>query len=750
MNDPAATATDEIIAEIEKKIAKEYRKAHKEVAAKLDDYLARFAKKDEIWQKWVASGKKKEEDYKKWKTGQILVGARWADVKQNMADDYANAAKIAASIANGYKPEVYAVNHNYATYQVETGSQINTNYSLYSRETVERMYRDNHRLYHTPGKEISQQIKEGKLKNWDKRRIQSVLMQGIIQGESIPNLTKRLKAVTAGDHKAAIRNARTMMTGVQNGGRIDAIDRANNLGIETRKQWMATLDMRTRHWHRQLDGVVVDNDKPFEHSVPGVTGVAKIMFPGDPTAHPADLYNCRCTLIAAVKGQEMDLSDTSLRYDANLNGMSYDEWKAEKTSTSHPITKQEATGEAMKQHYINEYAGGHGVSGGRHQYTAEDGQRIMDEWWRDQAEAGRETTQQTAYAVVNGRDITQTWKRRPDEFDFEIEDVINAQGFDGLPRVVSRQEFDDAVKAANDGAGFIAQRTYSAPDQETLDAYRDQLYHGKWYVDCSTGGAQYGQGMYCAADYSGNLTAGIRTEMQHYYDQYLGTLGYDLSENEWLQKASPLLDKYGVEKSKFNEIARAYIDENDQLFEKLTSNLSDSKRDDLYEELYSKAKTRAVHNYVETFTLDPSAKVVTWREINDIRMGNLDISYRTAAIEKLVDDSGLTADEATFVKYNLGTGITWREVDAAAKRLTPERRGELVDKFYNIGEEATRIYNDEHERRIAQAHVYQENYRDIGSLAAALGYDAINAEGHGQSGSYTVILNRTKVIILGE
>ena len=33
-----------------------------------------------------------------------------------------------------------------------------------------------------------------------------------------------------------------------------------------------------------------------------------------------------------------------------------------------------------------------------------------------------------------------------------------------------------------------------------------------------------------------------------------------------------------------------------------------------------------------------------------------------------------------------------------------------------------------------------------GELAALLGYDAINAEGHGQSGSYTVILNRTKTI----
>lgn len=37
---------------------------------------------------------------------------------------------------------------------------------------------------------------------------------------------------------------------------------------------------------------------------------------------------------------------------------------------------------------------------------------------------------------------------------------------------------------------------------------------------------------------------------------------------------------------------------------------------------------------------------------------------------------------------------------------------------------------------------------DIGAYAALKGYDAINAESHGESGSYTVILNRTKTIIL--
>lgn len=114
--------------------------------------------------------------------------------------------------------------------------------------------------------------------------------------------------------------------------------------------------------------------------------------------------------------------------------------------------------------------------------------------------------------IAQGKDISATWQRRPDKFDFEIEDVINAQGFDGKPKVVSAEEFEEAVKNSN----FIAQRTYSAPDQETLDAYHDQLYHGKWYVDCSTGGAAYGQGMYCCYDYGNVISETTKNEMIRY------------------------------------------------------------------------------------------------------------------------------------------------------------------------------------------------------------------------------------------
>lgn len=60
---------------------------------------------------------------------------------------------------------------------------------------------------------------------------------------------------------SAIRTARTAVTGAQNAGRLDSYYAAEKMGIKCRKQWMATLDGRTRHSHAMLDGEIVDNDK---------------------------------------------------------------------------------------------------------------------------------------------------------------------------------------------------------------------------------------------------------------------------------------------------------------------------------------------------------------------------------------------------------------------------------------------------------------------------------------------------------
>ena len=79
------------------------------------------------------------------------------------------------------------------------------------------------------------------------------------------------------------------------------------------------------------------------------------MYPGDTKADGANLYNCRCTLMTVVKGYEIDASDISLRHNKNLGGMTYEQWKEEKKSTSNPITLPEEKANAARAAYIWEY-----------------------------------------------------------------------------------------------------------------------------------------------------------------------------------------------------------------------------------------------------------------------------------------------------------------------------------------------------------------------------------------------------------
>ena len=370
-SDPAHIATDEEIAKIEKLITKEYKKAHKEVSKKCEDYFAKFAAKDAKWQEWVAQGTKTQKEYKEWRQGQMLVGKKWEDLRDTLAQDYTNAAQITMSITKGFAPEVYAINHNYATFEVEKKSLIDTSYTLYSKETVEHMYKGKPKLYHSYGKAVAKEIKEGKQYAWDRRRITSVLTQAVLQGESIPKITKRLEQVTAGDHKAAIRNARTMMTGVQNAGRIDALERAQDMGIPVKKQWLATVDGRTRHWHRELDGVAVDYDEPFKNEI------GEIMFPGDPSADAANVYNCRCTILPVVAGFEIDVKDMDLRANKDLGDMTYDEWKASKKSYSNPIDLQEQKSANIQGAWWKKYGGG---AAKEHKFTGAEGKALAEKY----------------------------------------------------------------------------------------------------------------------------------------------------------------------------------------------------------------------------------------------------------------------------------------------------------------------------------------------------------------------------------
>ena len=325
----------------------EYDQAMREVEEKLDDYLRRFRIKDETWRRWVDQGVKTKAEYDKWKTGQIAVGKRWEKMKDTLARDLHSTNEIARNIIEGYKPDIYAFNFNFGTFEVERGSGVDTGFVLYDHESVERLLKKHPDILPTPStKDLTAAAAKDIL--WQKKRIQSAMVQGILQGDGMLDLATRLaEKMGETNRKAAIRNARTAYTGVMNAGRMDSFYRAEQLGVEMQQMWTATLDMRTRPGHRELDGVTKGLDEIFENEI------GPIRYPGDPTADPENLWNCRCCLRAVVKG--LTSRSRLTRSTEALEGMTYEQWKESKVVKTNPILLPELKAKQEKEFYLNEY-----------------------------------------------------------------------------------------------------------------------------------------------------------------------------------------------------------------------------------------------------------------------------------------------------------------------------------------------------------------------------------------------------------
>lgn len=295
MADYAHNETDKRIAELEKRLAKEYKQAYKETKNKLEKYLSDFKRKDEEKRQEVENGTLTEKEYKVWRRNQMLTGQRWADMVDTLAKDLSNVNVIAAQIVKNELSDTFALNANYSEYCIEEGFRTDYGFTLYNRDTVDKLISENPDLLPEPSVDIPADLR------WNKQKIVSNITQAVLQGKSIPDIAKAMETVVGMNKASAVRNARTAMTGAQNAGRQQAYERAIEEGVPLDgKEWVATLDGRTRHSHGVADGQRVSATGFFK------VGNCKMLCPGDAkNGTPEELYNCRCTMIAVTPYSKM-------------------------------------------------------------------------------------------------------------------------------------------------------------------------------------------------------------------------------------------------------------------------------------------------------------------------------------------------------------------------------------------------------------------------------------------------------------
>ena len=324
--------------ELEKRIKRVYKQAAKEVRKKLDDFISGHKARNAKMLQMVADGQLSEQDYQKWMRGQVFQGDQWKQKLKDITEVYVHADEKAREIVGGTSKNVFMEAANYTAYDLEKGLRGAVAFNVYDAKTVERLLKKDPKML------PEWKIDQPKDYTWNEKRVRNAVTQGIIQGESIEEVGERLTSELATSNaKKMDMFARTAVNGAQNAGRMDRLHGAEDMGIEVKKKWLATLDNRTRDTHQALDGQEQPIDEPF------VVDGMKIDYPGDPFAPPELVYNCRCTL-TYVYPKYQHLQHNHERRDQlndkNIENMTYYQWvgikeqsKSEETRTDQETAK---------------------------------------------------------------------------------------------------------------------------------------------------------------------------------------------------------------------------------------------------------------------------------------------------------------------------------------------------------------------------------------------------------------------------
>ena len=297
MADKAHLATDELLDKMGRRLRAIYTRASREIGEAWKAYLKEAGTEIADLQRQYQEAKAANDDkltrqlgksLQKAKRERTLMDKRYRELTRQTAEQLAHVNETATAYINNNLPEVYAMNYN------ATGEAFNGiggySFTLTDADTVRNLVESDRSFLPMRDLDFSRDIA------WNIEKMNAEVLQGILQGEPIDKIADRLAQVIGMNLRSAISAARTMVTSAENKGRQDGFERAAAMGIILEREWIATSDGRTRDWHRELDGVTVGVDEPFENAI------GKIMYPGDPSANGANVWNCRCTIAAKILG----------------------------------------------------------------------------------------------------------------------------------------------------------------------------------------------------------------------------------------------------------------------------------------------------------------------------------------------------------------------------------------------------------------------------------------------------------------
>ena len=259
--------TDAKLKALEKQIKATYTKAYQEMKKEASDILAKIELNPDmpLSQKMALMTK-----YDRLNT-----------LSTQLANTAYNANSTAQKMINNEMVNIYDINYN--------GDAERLGFGLIDHTAIKKILKEEENPFNMIS---SLRDKEG-IRN----QMKGQLLTGLLKGESINKIARRLKDVSEKSLKDSIRIARTETTRVVNGAKEDILHEGKRLGFKMKKRWVSTTDGRVREDHLAMNGVEVNEDEPFI-----MPNGDKLMFPGDISlgASPENVINCRCTMIVFI------------------------------------------------------------------------------------------------------------------------------------------------------------------------------------------------------------------------------------------------------------------------------------------------------------------------------------------------------------------------------------------------------------------------------------------------------------------
>lgn len=301
----AHAATDKALDAMEKYVRSIYLRSVREIYKSWQKFFEQERKEIDKLQEDYEKAKKSGDKTLTKKAGIALtrekkketVQNKWfSDMVKQTAENLLHVNETAVSYLNGRLPETYVTNFN-AVGELCENAVTGYSYHIVDENTVRELAMSDTSLL--PYKEID----PAKDIAWNVRQMKSEVLQGILQGEDMQAIANRLSNVIGMNENSAVRNARTMVTSAENKGRQDGFYQAEEDGIILEKYWLCVHGERTREAHAAA-GNDYSKSKSIPQSQPFIVGGEKLMFPGDKSmgASGWNLYNCRCSMAAVVKG----------------------------------------------------------------------------------------------------------------------------------------------------------------------------------------------------------------------------------------------------------------------------------------------------------------------------------------------------------------------------------------------------------------------------------------------------------------